>query len=97
MNLYCTIVRPLLFRLDPETAQTNDGPDAPLCGDEEILADFERSAALLHQHAGYLALSFSCPNVTGGKDFFAQPGNIARLLTRLRSLAVQCPVFLTGS
>ena len=74
--------------------KTNDGPEAPPCGDEEILADFERSASLLHRHAGYLALSLSCPNVKGGRDFFSQPGNIARLLTRLRSLPVQCPVFL---
>jgi dihydroorotate dehydrogenase (fumarate)/dihydroorotate dehydrogenase len=71
--------------------KTNDGPEAPPCGDEEILADFERSASLLHRHAGYLALSLSCPNVKGGRDFFAQPGNIARLLARLRSLPVQCP------
>jgi dihydroorotate dehydrogenase (fumarate)/dihydroorotate dehydrogenase len=74
--------------------KTNDGPEAPPCGDEEILADFERSASLLHRHAGYLALSLSCPNVQGGGDFFARPGNVERLLARLRSLGLQCPVFL---
>ncbi|HPM83792.1 MAG TPA: quinone-dependent dihydroorotate dehydrogenase [Candidatus Anammoximicrobium sp.] len=74
--------------------KTNDGPDAPLCCDEDIFADFERSASLLHSHAGYLALSLNCPNMKVGGDFFARPGNITRLLERLRNLQVQCPVFL---
>lgn len=74
--------------------KTNDGPDAPLCCDDDVFADFERSAALLHRHASYLALSLNCPNMKVGGDFFARPGNIARLLERLRSLPVQCPVLL---
>lgn len=74
--------------------KTNDGPDAPACSDDEILADYEQSATLLHQHASYLTLNLSCPNAKGGKDFFAQSGSIARLLERLASIDIQCPVFL---
>jgi dihydroorotate dehydrogenase (fumarate)/dihydroorotate dehydrogenase len=74
--------------------KTNDARDAPACSDEEVLDDYERSAALLHPHASYLALSLNCPNMKGGRDVFAQPGNLARLLARLRALPVQCPVFL---
>lgn len=74
--------------------KTNDGPDAPACSDDAILADYEQSARLLHEHASYLSLNLSCPNAQGGKDFFAQPGSIARLLERLASINFQCPVFL---
>ena len=74
--------------------KTNDGPDAPACSDDAILADYEQSATLLHEHASYLSLNLSCPNVKSGKDFFAQPGNIGRLLERLASINIRCPVFL---
>ncbi len=74
--------------------KTNDGPDAPACSDDAILADYEQSARLLHQHASYLTLNLSCPNAKGGRDFFAQSGSIARLLERLASIDIQCPVFL---
>jgi len=74
--------------------KTNDGPNAPPCGPDEILADYERSVSLLHPYAGYLALNLSCPNAQGGKDFFAIPGNISRLLARLAPLGIRCPVIL---
>jgi len=74
--------------------KTNDGPDAPACDDEDILADYARSVSLLHPHGSYLALNLSCPNAKDGKDFFAVPGSITRLLERLSPLAVGCPVFL---
>lgn len=74
--------------------KTNDGPGAPACGDDDILADFERSVLLLHRHASYLTLSLSCPNVKGGKDFFATPGSITLLLERLAPMEIACPVFL---
>ena len=74
--------------------KTNDGPDAPACSEDAILADYEQSARLLHEHASYLSLNLSCPNAKGGKDFFAQPGSIARLLERLASINIRCPVFL---
>lgn len=74
--------------------KTNDGPDAPPTSDDDILADYERSVSLLHPRAGYLSLNLSCPNAKGGKDFFAQPGNIARLLERLAPMNITCPVFL---
>jgi dihydroorotate dehydrogenase len=74
--------------------KTNDGPDAPPASDDEILADYERSVSLLHPHAGYLSLNLSCPNAKGGKDFFAQPGTITRLLERLAPMNITCPVFL---
>jgi dihydroorotate dehydrogenase len=74
--------------------KTNYGPGAPACGDEDILADYERSVSLVHRHAGYLMLNLSCPNAADGKDFYAQPGNIARLLQLLKPLGITCPVFL---
>ena len=74
--------------------KTNDGPDAPPASDDEILSDYERSVSLLHPHAGYLSLNLSCPNAKGGKDFFAQPGTITRLLERLAPMNITCPVFL---
>lgn len=74
--------------------KTNDGPAAPACSDDDILADYERSVSLLHPHAGYLSLNLSCPNAKGGKDFFAQPGSISRLLERLAPMSITCPVFL---
>lgn len=74
--------------------KTNDGPDAPPCGDDDILADYVRSVELLHSDAGYLSLNLSCPNAKGGKDFFATPGSITRLLERLEPMGITCPVFL---
>lgn len=74
--------------------KTNDGPDAPPASDDDILSDYERSVSLLHPHAGYLSLNLSCPNAKGGKDFFAQPGSITRLLERLAPMNIACPVFL---
>ena len=74
--------------------KTNDGPNAPDCSDDAILADYEQSMRLLHEHASYLSLNLSCPNAKGGKDFFAQPDSIARLLERLASINIRCPVFL---
>ena len=74
--------------------KTNYGPGAPACSDEAILADYERSVSQVHRHAGYLMLNLSCPNAAGGKDFFAQPGNITRLLQLLTPIGITCPVFL---
>jgi dihydroorotate dehydrogenase (fumarate)/dihydroorotate dehydrogenase len=74
--------------------KTNDGPDAPACSADDILADYERSVSLLHRHASYLSLNLSCPNAKGGIDYFAHPGHIARLLERLMPLNITCPVFL---
>jgi dihydroorotate dehydrogenase (fumarate)/dihydroorotate dehydrogenase len=74
--------------------KTNHGPDAPANSDEAILADYGRSVSLAHRHAGYLALNLSCPNAKGGKDFFAEGGNIRRLLTLLGPMELTCPVFL---
>ncbi len=67
--------------------KTNDGPDAPVCSDDEILSDYELSVTQLHPYASYVMLNLSCPNASGGKDFFASPGNISRLLERLAPLA----------
>jgi len=74
--------------------KTNDGPDGPPCSDDDILADYEHSVSTLHPHAGYLSLNLSCPNAKGGRDFFAQPGRITRLLERLAPMEIACPVFL---
>jgi dihydroorotate dehydrogenase (fumarate)/dihydroorotate dehydrogenase len=74
--------------------KTNDGPAAPPCDLDEVLADYEGSARLLHRDASYLALNLSCPNARDGIDLFAQPGNITRLLERLAPLDLRGPVFL---
>ena len=74
--------------------KTNDGPDAPTSSHDSILADYERSVELMWRYASYLTLNLSCPNANGGTDFFAVHGNVSRLLERLRSHHVTCPVFL---
>lgn len=74
--------------------KTNDGPGAAAAGDDEILDDYCHSVAMLAPWADYLTLNLSCPNASGGKDFFAAAGNIGRLLERLATLSIACPVFL---
>lgn len=83
-------IRPLGVNI----VKTNDGPNAPPCSDDEILADYEKSVGLLHPHAGYLSLNLSCPNAKDGVDFFSTPGSITRLLERLKPMQITCPVFL---
>ncbi|MCA8984874.1 MAG: quinone-dependent dihydroorotate dehydrogenase [Planctomycetaceae bacterium] len=73
---------------------TNRGPHAAPQTLDELLEDYARSAALLHPHASYLTLNLSCPNASGGKDVFAQPGNLRLLLQRLGELNLSLPVFL---
>ncbi|MDZ4850881.1 MAG: quinone-dependent dihydroorotate dehydrogenase [Pirellulaceae bacterium] len=74
--------------------KTNDGPNASKCSDDEILGDYVRSVSLTHRYADYLMLNLSCPNAKGGKDFFAIPGSISRLLEQLSPFGITCPVFL---
>ncbi len=74
--------------------KTNDGPNAKACDEEEIFADYAWSVEQLHTHASYLMLNLSCPNAPGGRDFFSQPGTIARLLERLKPIQIGCPIFL---
>lgn len=74
--------------------KTNDGPGISPGSDDEIVDDYVTSVAKIHLHADYLTLNLSCPNAEGGKDFFAIEGNIERLLSRLRTLPIECPVFL---
>jgi dihydroorotate dehydrogenase (fumarate)/dihydroorotate dehydrogenase len=82
------------YPLGINIVKTNDGPNAPECSQDAILADYEHSVALLHNYAGYISLNLSCPNAKGGKDFFAHPGSIFKLLERLAPLSISCPVFL---
>lgn len=74
--------------------KTNDGPDAAPCDEAQILWDYHASVAALHRQADYLTLNLSCPNAAGGKDHFAQPGSIRRLLCRLAEESPACPMFL---
>jgi dihydroorotate dehydrogenase (fumarate)/dihydroorotate dehydrogenase len=82
------------FPIGINVVKTNYGPHAPPCNADEILADYERSVTLLNPYCDYLTLNLSCPNTRGGKEFFAEPGNIRRLLERLDGIALRCPVFL---
>ncbi len=74
--------------------KTNRGLHAAPDDEETILADYCRSAALLKDLGSFLCLNLSCPNTEMGRDFFAEPGKVAALLTRLQSLNITCPVFL---
>jgi dihydroorotate dehydrogenase (fumarate)/dihydroorotate dehydrogenase len=74
--------------------KTNDGPDAPACSPDELIADYVQSVRRLAPHADYLMLNLSCPNAACGQDFFAQPGAIRRLLAQLAPLGLELPVFL---
>lgn len=74
--------------------KTNDGPSAPECDGDSIIADYCRSVELIHRHAGYLTLNLSCPNAKDGRDYFAGRGTITRLLEQLGPLEIDCPVFL---
>ncbi|MEZ6135549.1 MAG: quinone-dependent dihydroorotate dehydrogenase [Pirellulaceae bacterium] len=74
--------------------KTNHGSSTGLCSETEILSDYLQSVTMLHAYASYLMLNLSCPNAEGGQDYFAQPGNISKLLQELRSLEMTCPVFL---
>jgi len=74
--------------------KTNDGPNASACSEDQILADYVRSATLLHSQADYLMLNLSCPNAVGGRQVFARLGIIEELLNRLSPLNISCPVFL---
>ncbi len=73
---------------------TNDGPVRECASDDDILADYECSAARLHRLASYLSLNLSCPNAQAGREVFARPGSITDLLERLAPLGITCPVFL---
>lgn len=77
--------------------KTNRGVDAPLDCENAVLEDYVRSVSKLKNKADYLNLNLSCPNTEMGRDFFAVPGNIARLLTALGKLDIACPLFLKVS
>lgn len=83
--------------------KTNDGPDVngsdvngpDVAADcDSVLEDYATSVGLLQGHADYLVLNLSCPNAAGGGDFFSEHGNIDRLLQRLASVEIHCPLFL---
>ena len=74
--------------------KTNDGPAAPMCSEDRILEDYERSVSLTHRHANYLTLNLSCPNAKGGTEHFGITGSIRRLLKSIASIQINCPVFL---
>lgn len=94
------IVRERLCRANPaipvgiNIVQTNRGPGAAECSDEEILSDYGKSFRLLNGLSSYVVLNLSCPNAVGGKEFFSQPGNITRLLERLETHRPEQPIFL---
>ncbi|MEM6474028.1 MAG: quinone-dependent dihydroorotate dehydrogenase, partial [Planctomycetota bacterium] len=62
--------------------------------EDETIADYLESVRSFREVADYLMLNLSCPNAAGGRDFFGIPGSIDRLLNEIKSLDVQCPVFL---
>jgi dihydroorotate dehydrogenase (fumarate)/dihydroorotate dehydrogenase len=73
--------------------KTNRGPQER-ASDDVIIDEYARAAAVLHTCGDYLTLNLSCPNAEGGKDLFAEPRNLERLLGGLRPLGLKCPVFL---
>ena len=74
--------------------KTNYGIHAPPDNPEKIFDDYLKSATLLKDSGDYLSLNLSCPNTEMGCNFFAIPGNLGEMLTRLKSLNFSCPVFL---
>lgn len=77
--------------------KTNHGIEAPASTDDEIIADYVRSARLLKDTGQYLSLNLSCPNTETGRDFFADKEPIVRCLQALSEVGIQCPVFLKVS
>lgn len=73
---------------------TNYGPMGKARTAEQIFDDYATSVSLVQDHASYLTLNLSCPNASDGKDFFAQPGHIEQLLSRLDECQITIPVFL---
>lgn len=73
---------------------TNRGPHTSPGSPDEILEDYATSVTLVQEHVAYLTLNLSCPNARDGKDFFAQPGNIHELMSRLACCPITVPIFL---
>jgi dihydroorotate dehydrogenase (fumarate)/dihydroorotate dehydrogenase len=77
--------------------KTNRGLDAPPDSDQEILADYTRSVAILKDLGDYLCLNLSCPNTETGREFFSERQHVRRLLHALSELEIRCPLFLKVS
>jgi dihydroorotate dehydrogenase len=77
--------------------KTNRGIDAPPDGDEAIIDDYVRSMRVLKDAGDYFCLNLSCPNTETGRNFFAETGNIRRLMDALGDLEIDRPVFLKVS
>jgi dihydroorotate dehydrogenase (fumarate)/dihydroorotate dehydrogenase len=86
--------RPCPVPLGINLVKTNRGLHAPADCDDTVFEDYARSAALLMDGGDYLSLNLSCPNTEMGRDFFSIPGNLGKLLTRLKSSEIRRPVFL---
>jgi dihydroorotate dehydrogenase len=76
---------------------THAGPTAEAATEDSIIEDYVRSVAPLHSLADYLMLNLSCPNTRDGREHFATPGRIRRLMQALKDLDLRCPVFLKVS
>jgi dihydroorotate dehydrogenase len=79
-------------RLGMNLVKTND-PARPAV-EPDVYDDYVRSFELLQSRADYVALSMSCPNSPGDRDFFDEQSRIDRLLGRLGELSPTVPVFL---
>jgi dihydroorotate dehydrogenase (fumarate)/dihydroorotate dehydrogenase len=73
---------------------TNDGPGAAPCRDDDIIEDYVRSIRLLDAHVQYLILNLSCPNTPDGRAFVSDSRRVARLLEAVRQARPSTPVFL---
>jgi dihydroorotate dehydrogenase len=72
---------------------TNRGP-AVQETEDDILANYARSARLLGDRADYLVLNLSCPNAGDTARAIDDVCWLARLLAVLAPLELRCPVFL---
>jgi dihydroorotate dehydrogenase len=69
--------------------------DASRSTDETgVLEDYTASFRALHECASYVTLNLSCPNTTGERDFFDRLPRVHALLTKLRAVSQDVPVFL---
>ncbi len=74
--------------------KTNNGINASVDSEADILQDYIKSTLLLRDKADYLTYNMSCPNTEMGRDFFADKRHILDFLLALRELNIKCPVFL---
>jgi len=74
--------------------KTNRGRAATAESLGEVLDEYVRAVSTLLPVADYLTLNLSCPNVSTGRDVFADPGSVRELMAALAPVEPRVPIFL---